>query len=227
MNPYVEPALIAGGVSLLSLGGTVWVALAGFRNTRKATTQTVEAGTADTVLALDAARGDRLWHKQTASYEETNAYLLFRQVKRRYELSPAADQPPPRAIEELFSHHKAAEWFAIQGRLVTYAEDVVVDAYNAAHFADSKVYMLYRTWKELKQQSEDYIAAGDVASAQDGAAGLGAAADAIGPALKDAEEKDQALIKLIRRELRRKPSAPLPDVDESATAKPVGPDPSF
>ena len=68
----------------MSLGGTVAVAIAGFRNTRRATTQTVEAGTADSVRAFDAARAYRLWDKQTATYEETTStYLLFRRVKRR------------------------------------------------------------------------------------------------------------------------------------------------
>ena len=98
MSPAIEAAWIAAGVSLASLGGTVVVAIGGFRNTRRATTQTVSAGTADTVRALDAARSDRLWDKQTA----------------------------------------------------TYASDTIVDAYEAAHFADREVYELYQAWKRLR-----------------------------------------------------------------------------
>lgn len=47
MNPTVEAAWIAVGVGILSLAGTVTVAIIGYRNTRK--------------VALDAARNERLW----------------------------------------------------------------------------------------------------------------------------------------------------------------------
>jgi hypothetical protein len=210
MSPAIEAAWIAAGVSLVSLGGTVAVAIAGFRNTRRATTQTVSAGTADTVRALDAARSDRLWDKQTATYEETNAYLLFRQMKRRYELrTDPLDDDTAKAMPGLFSNYSPAGWFEIQGRLVTYASDTIVDAYEAAHFADREVYELYQAWKALALRQRDAIAAGDIRGAQAGVDAVAAAATAIESALAEAERQDQALIKLIRRELHRAPSARL------------------
>lgn len=42
MNPTVEAALIAAGVSIISLGGTVAVAIAGFRNSRTVTMKALE-----------------------------------------------------------------------------------------------------------------------------------------------------------------------------------------
>lgn len=56
MNPQVEAALIAGIVSLISLGGTVVVALRGFHATTDATEKTVKAGHEDTRSTLAEQR---------------------------------------------------------------------------------------------------------------------------------------------------------------------------
>ena len=52
------------------------------------------------------------------------------------------------------------------------------------------------------QRACDSLAAGDVGTVQAGADTLGAATSAIELALEEAEEQDQSLIKLIRRELQ-------------------------
>jgi hypothetical protein len=70
------------------LPGTVAVAIAAARSTRKATSKTVDGATQDTIRALNAARDDRLWEKQAAAYEETLASLLYRLAKRHDVLNP-------------------------------------------------------------------------------------------------------------------------------------------
>jgi hypothetical protein len=218
MNPSVVAAVIAGVVSLISLGGTVVVAVVGFRNSREATTRTVTAGTANTVLVLDAAREERLWEKRTASYEETVAYLLFRQMKRRHELNRyRLGDGAEKLMEGLFGKYKPAGWFEIQGRLVTYASDNIIEAYEAAHFADGRVVERYLAWKQLAAEAEAAIAAGQIGRPQDGTETIAAAARAVELAVKDGEEKDQALIKLIRSELHGRASQALLVPDRAAS----------
>jgi hypothetical protein len=78
MSPVVEAALIAAITGGVGVVGTVVVAISGHRTTNKTT-----------VLALDAARGDRLWDKQAATYEETLSALLYRADKRRDQVTTA------------------------------------------------------------------------------------------------------------------------------------------
>ena len=56
MNPEVEAAVIAGIVSIVSLGGTVTVAIFGFRTTVKATKMTADEAHTDTAATLEAQR---------------------------------------------------------------------------------------------------------------------------------------------------------------------------
>jgi hypothetical protein len=84
MNPTVEAAWIAAGVGILSLAGTVTVAIIGYRNTRKA--------------ALEAARNERLWDKMAAAYEEVLIALLRRQAERT---EAATFYRDPRAEEKM------------------------------------------------------------------------------------------------------------------------------
>ena len=73
MSSSIEPAVIAAAAATA-------VAVVSFITNRATTRQTVEAGTANTIRALDAARDDRLWDKQTVTYEETVTYLLYLRV---------------------------------------------------------------------------------------------------------------------------------------------------
>jgi hypothetical protein len=71
-------------------------------------------------------------------------------------------------------------WFETQGRLLAYASNGVLTAYKAAENADREVADRYLTWKATGEQGA-----------------------AIYEALKAAQEKDEALTKLIRTELLR------------------------
>jgi hypothetical protein len=69
MNPTVEAAWIAAGVGVLSLAGTVIIAIIGYRSSRR--------------VALEAARNERLWDKMASAYEEVLIALLRRQTERK------------------------------------------------------------------------------------------------------------------------------------------------
>ena len=55
-NPQILAALIAGLVSLISLGGTVVVAIVGFRTTKRVTESMARAGHEDTASTLAEQR---------------------------------------------------------------------------------------------------------------------------------------------------------------------------
>ena len=81
MNPQVVAALIAAVVGLISLIGTVVVAIVGFRTTRRVAERTIEAGHKETSRAL-AEQRDQL--------ERTLAEQHVRTLNERF--SSAADQ---------------------------------------------------------------------------------------------------------------------------------------
>ncbi|MGP8000424.1 MAG: hypothetical protein ACLPKI_24350, partial [Streptosporangiaceae bacterium] len=112
------------------------------------------------------------------------------------------------------SSYSPSRWFEIQGNLVTYAPDTIVEAYDLAHIADEKVYGLVENWKTMRPLAENIraeVAAGLNPPGKDEiTADFDAAGRAIEPARLNADEQDQALIRLIRAELHRTPSQALP-----------------
>lgn len=73
MNPIVEAAWIALGGTVTGVGGAVLVAIAGYRNSRKAT-----------VAAIDAAHNEKVWDQRSALYVELVAAVNERQERRRF-----------------------------------------------------------------------------------------------------------------------------------------------
>jgi hypothetical protein len=199
MSPVIEAASIAAGVSLLSLVGTVAVAVSGHRTTQKTNSKTIQAGTDNTVRALEAAREDRLWDKRAAAYEEAIAYLLYRKA-RRGQLFQALYQreDPDERMEQLYGDFKPAPMLEIQGRVTSYSSEAVRAAFESAERADNDFRVIQIMSIPLLRASKDPDSA-DVLAAK----------SKIRAADDDAEEKDQELIKLIRNELHSKPSLSL------------------
>lgn len=207
MNPYVEPAQIAAGVSLLSLGGTVFVAIAGFRNTRKATTRTVDAGTANTKLALDAARGDRLWDAQAAAYVDAIRILRHRVFARREHFrSLHYDNRTEADIAASIAGMAHPEFADAEARVMAYATPSVLAAIEVSAKANDKVISLVSEWRSLQRQA---------AAAQEGHADavegdtIRAAMEAAVAAAEAADDKDDELFAAIRADLHNKPSQAL------------------
>jgi hypothetical protein len=212
MDPTIAAAWITGGVGGLGIAGTVATAIVGSRSTRKATETTVAAGAATTAATLAAAREDRLWERRAAAYEEFLTGLLIRQAKRRYGLREDALD-----VDQLETIHDDSDPLGppeAQGRLTAYASDAVLEAFRFAGQAHIQVVVQY--------QQHRWTAVAGKKQAQtngmvDGFKETIAARRAVDLPAKAAEAADEALIKLIRNELRRKPEAAV--VPATALAK--------
>lgn len=133
MDPTIAAALITGGVGALGIVGTVVTSVVGSQSTREATERTVEAGTAANTATLISAREDRLWEKRAAAYQETLTRLLHRQAERHFDLRKyRVDAETERKLKEFYENYELPAMFETQGRLVAYASDTVMAAFNAS-----------------------------------------------------------------------------------------------
>ncbi len=208
MNPSIEPAVIAAAAAAA-------VAIVSFITNRATTRQTIEAGTANTVRALDAARDDRLWEKQTALYEEIITLMLYLSLRHHNELRfgrpDAATEK--KLMKAVFGDYKMPRVFELQGRIHTYASDVVVAAFDAAKSAEDSLGVCNRRSAALEEQALEASAAGDTAAFEAHVQALEVAAAEGGFASMKAEETSETLIKLIRSELGIKPSR-IPHIED-------------
>src|SRR5215469_3570433 len=76
MNPQVEAALIAGIVSLISLGGTVIVAAVGFRTTRSVTRSTLAEERVRTLNERFATAADKLGSDKLPAVQLAGVYAM-------------------------------------------------------------------------------------------------------------------------------------------------------
>jgi hypothetical protein len=207
MDPTITAAWITGGVGAVGIAGTVVTAIVGGRNTRQATEITVAAGAATTTATLAAARDDRLWDKRCVVYEETLADLLRRQAKRRQDLREGQfDQATEAQLEAIHDDDLLGLLGLLeQGRLTAYASDAVLGAFLAASRAHGEVLFHYRRYRmtvdAVKRQAEA------THGMADGSKETVEAHKVVSTAVEEAEVHDQALIVLIREELRSKPEA--------------------
>lgn len=99
------------------------------------------------------------------------------------------------------------DWFQTQGRLNAYASDAVREAFEEAGRIDSAVRRHYEHWQTLHESAKLAAESGRVDVAARDSDEAVKARKYIAPALAEAQDKDQALIKVIRDELRSKPEA--------------------
>jgi hypothetical protein len=123
VDPSIEAALIAGGVSLISIAGTVVIGAIGFRTTRHVSSESATATAENSLRA-------RLWDKQSDVYVETIKIVRERQDKRRDLLESINMGAPYRAYE------RTEDWDKLFPRLLAYAAPQVRDAVKAAMQAD-------------------------------------------------------------------------------------------
>lgn len=224
MDSTIAAACISGGVGALGVVGTAITAWIGSRNTRKATERTVEAGTAANRATLAAAREDRLWEKRASSYEESLTGLLHRQAQRHFETRKfRTNDESERKLEEFYANYELPGMFETQGRLVAYASDPVMNAFNASRAAHARVRVQHGHIAEL--QEEDRIA--QRSGRPQGVPGGESMKDArlkLDDALKAADAADDALINVIRNELRSKPEAVMPLTVPSRGTSPAPPE---
>jgi hypothetical protein len=203
VDSAVEAALISGGVGVLGVAGTVAVAIAAARSTRKATSKTVDGATQDTIRALNAARDDRLWEKQAAAYEETLASLLYRLAKRHDVFNPYRMPEDAEQAKQAFAAYDPPDWFGAQARLLAYCPEDIRKAFEASLQADSEVRARSSHWISLTEQARTADERGNLPATNTDS--LEEAQEALMSAVQQADARDQELVKLIRDKLRRPP----------------------
>ena len=128
-------------------------------------------------------------------------------MKRQHELRMyRLDEDSEQQLKDFFASYEPPGWFQAQARLRAYASDQVQEAFEATRQADLEVRVLYDRWFMLTEQARTAMESGNFAAAPDGSLVIQARRD-VNPALEEAEAKDEAVIKLIRDELRSKPES--------------------
>jgi hypothetical protein len=209
MSHVVEAAWIAASVSLVSLAGTVTVAIAGFQNTRKATEQTVKASTSNTIRALAAARSDRLWDKQAAAYVDAVTEVLARRTRR--EALTSRGDPGNIGSHPIQERRKAEEPESIQIRaaLRAYASEAVWAAYEAADQANTAFWLSLGNLASAQLASQRPAEPVQVGASEDHlppGTDYATALDVMNESKSNAGVADDALFKAINRELAWNPS---------------------
>jgi hypothetical protein len=202
VDPTIAAACITGGVGALGIAGTVVTSVVGSRNTRKAAEQAIAAGAASTSATLAAAREDRLWEKRCAAYEETLAALLYRRDKRFWGVAGAWDKAAAKELRNAYDEYRSTTWFERRGRLYAYASEAVRAASDAALQADVKASTLSYAAEDFRKSALDLLPnAGET---------LQKITDGANSAHNEVRAADDALIEVIREELRSRPEAAMP-----------------
>jgi hypothetical protein len=148
VSPVVEAALISACVSVLSVAGTVIVAVSSFRNTRKVTDKTIQAGTDNTVRGLDAARDGQLWEKKAETYVDALKILRGRELARQNQNRTIRfDEQTEQHLEEWLADINSPNWLDVEARLTAYASQPVVDALANAEVGQQQL-MNCLLWKK-------------------------------------------------------------------------------
>ena len=203
----MDGTIVVGALGVVATAVTAWI---GSWNTRRATERTVEAGAATNRATLAAAREDRLWEKRAAAYEASLTELLYRQAHRQYELRKyRLDDDSEQKLKDFYEDYELPGVFEAQSRLVAYSSDAVVDAFQATKTAHAAVRMAYSRVEMFREQIRAAQANGSPRSAPDGDEIMDAQ-HKLDDELEAADATDEALIKVIRDELRSRPEAALP-----------------
>jgi len=207
VDPTIAAAWITGGVGGLGIAGTVATAIVGSRNTKGATEATIAAGSASTTATLAAAREERLWEKRAAAYEETLTGLLHRQAQRHFDLRKyRVSGEEEQRLKQFYEDYELPGVFEVQARLAAYASDAVMKAHMATRGAHATVKVAYSHRAALRESAELAQESGRLGGVPDADTMMDAQRQ-LDNALKAADAADQALIDVIRNELRSHPEA--------------------
>jgi hypothetical protein len=121
MLPEVQGYWIGFVGVLFGVGGTVAVAIAGFKNTSRTAEQ-----------ALEARHEDRLWTRKADAYQDAMAEALQRAYCREKVVKTKADDREIPAKEPAAEDPMGKEWFDMQGRLRIYGRPEVLTAFEVS-----------------------------------------------------------------------------------------------
>lgn len=188
MDPVVAAAWISGAVSLISLGGTVAVAVVGFRSAAKSA-----------LRAIDAEHDRRLWEKQADVYVKILADAGHRGITRDHKLKPYRfPKEIESRIEATLASYTAPPWFEYEAEVRAYASPKVIAKFQEAHDANEAAYVA---------EQKHVVASAEAKAGRTTGAASADAAEKVKKARQAAIDADGALIDAVRDELHIRPSA--------------------
>jgi hypothetical protein len=180
MNPLIEAALIGGGVSAI-------VAVVAFLTTRSTTRMQIESD-----------RANRVWDQQAATYVDAIVAIRRRQKIRQgmwlFVVTGSEPEPPPASID----------WAMLDARVIGYATNPVIEAFETAGNAGKAFEDKVRAWHEHTEM----VSSGGIPGASPQQPGTDR--DSILKALKEANRLDDVLIDTIRDDLHARAGAKRP-----------------
>jgi hypothetical protein len=192
MRPVVEAAWIATGTAAIGIIASASVGISGLRNTRKATQETVQS-----------ERLLRLWDKRAAAYEQALADLLHRKENRRALLAGGwIARESQERFQNWLDSYDESKWWEMNGRLLAYSTDDVGDAVDAANEAHRQILEQNEQVKNLEEQNQT----ADPAMQPGIVDAIASARQTLTATLRHSADAENALIDVIRAELRIEPS---------------------
>ena len=144
---------------------------------------------------------------QQQDVPEPRPAVRYQQMKRRHDLrSYRWDEESEQQLKPFFDSYEPPVWFEAQARLIAYASDPVLTAFEAREQAQHEVWARYQRYRMMADDNKRAAETGQIGAAHDGQETIDARR-AVDAAVEEAEAQDQLLIKLIRDELRSLPEA--------------------
>lgn len=170
MNPTIDAALIAGGISVVSFAFNSWT----------------------TSKTLHAARAADLRDRQASVYQQILAYSAHQtEVRRNLTRTVRYDAKTEQRLQGLLDDYSAPNWFELEGNVLAFCPDSVVDAFIGAKTADDAVWSARAAHAEAVEMNR-----ADPANADPNGAVLLQAR--FKERVKDAERADSQLIEIVR-----------------------------
>jgi len=119
VNPVIAAAVIAGGISVVSFAFNAWT----------------------TSRTLHAARAASLRDRQAAVYQQVLAFTAHQTETRRNTTKTIRyDSKTEARLQSLLDEYSPPNWFDLEGHVLAFCPDSVVEAFIAAKAADDSVW---------------------------------------------------------------------------------------
>ena len=157
-----------------------------------------------------------MWERRAAAYEEALTGLLHRQAKRHFDLREhrVTDE---KKMSDFYESYQLPGIFETESGLTAYASNPVLEAHRATRGAHAGVVAAYSHRAALRDSNRMAAQTGRM----EGVASQEIMTDAqrkLDASLQDADARDDALIEIIRTELRSRPEAAMPQAEVPASA---------
>jgi hypothetical protein len=170
VNPIITAALIAGAISVASFGFNAWT----------------------TSRTLQAARVASLRDRQAGVYQQVLAYTAHKnEIRRNISRTVRYDPETEARLQGLLDEYSPPNWFELEGQVLAFCPDAVIQAFRAAKEADDAVWAARAAHAEAVELNR----ADPTAADPNGAVALQVQFRAH---IQEAEKADSELIEIVR-----------------------------